>query len=158
MPSSSNQDNAEMGKIPPQNLEAEESLLGALLLDKEAIIRVADILQPEDFYRDANRFIFEAIFDLFQKREPIDVLSVSNRLQEKGMLDKIGGRSYLASLSNSVPTASHVVNYANIIQRKATLRRLIQSGTEITELGYDEDTETDETLDKAQRSLYSVSK
>jgi replicative DNA helicase len=157
MPQNNNRDAQEMGRIPPQNLEAEQSLLGSLLLDKEAIIRVADILQPEDFYRDAHRFIFEAILDLFQKREPIDVLSVANRLQEVNRLENIGGRSYLISLSNSVPTASHVINYANIVQRKATLRRLIQSGTDITELGFDEESNMDETLDKAQRSLYSVS-
>lgn len=152
-----NRDANEMGRIPPQNLEAEQSLLGALLLDKEAIIRVADLLQPEDFYRDAHRHVYEAILDLFQKREPIDVLSVANRLQERGQLEVIGGRSYLASLSNSVPTTSHVVNYANIVQRKATLRRLISSGTEITELGFREEENVDEVLDQAQRSLYGVS-
>jgi replicative DNA helicase len=157
MSDSNRHDNQEMGRIPPQNLEAEQSLLGSLLLDKEAIIRVADIVQPDDFYRDAHRYIFEAIADLFQKREPIDVLSITNRLQELNKLEAIGGRSYLITLANSVPTSSHVINYANIVQRKATLRRLIQSGTEIAELGYNEEPNIDETLDKAQRSIYGVS-
>lgn len=150
-------DTKEMGKVPPQNLEAEQSLLGALLLDKEAIIRIVDMISPEDFYRDAHKILYEVILDLFVKREPIDVLSVTNRLQERGLLEAVGGRAYLASLSNSVPTASHVNSYASIVQRKATLRRLIASGGEITGLGYDEETDIDETMDKAQRSLYSVS-
>ncbi len=150
-------DTQEMGKVPPQNIEAEQSLLGSLLLDKEAVIRIIDLVSPEDFYRDAHKIIYEVIVDLFAKREPIDVLSVTNRLQERNILENIGGRSYLVSLSNAVPTASHVINYANIVQRKATLRRLIQSGGQITELGYDEEGDIDETIDKAQRSLYNVS-
>ena len=146
----------ELAKVPPQNLEAEQSLLGALLLDKEAIIKVADQLTADDFYRDTHRLIYEAIVDLFNKHEPIDVLSVASRLQERNQLDTIGGRSYLATLANSVPTAAHVSHYAEIVQRKATLRRLISAGAEITGLGYAEDAEIDVTLDSAERSLFAV--
>lgn len=147
---------ADINKIIPQNLEAEESLLGALLIDKEAVSKVIDQLKPDDFYKDSYRIIFEAIVDLYAKHEPIDVLSVASRLGERGQLEAIGGRSVLASLSNSVPTAANVAHYAEIVQRKATLRRLIAAGTTIAELGYNEDIEIDQTLDEAERSLFGV--
>lgn len=146
----------ELDKVPPQNLEAEQSLLGALLLDKEAVNRVIDTLQAGDFYKSAHTKIFEAIADLYVQHEPIDVLSVANRLDERGDLDKVGGRTYLTTLANSVPTTSNATHYAKIVQRKATLRRLIASGNEIASLGYDEEAELDETLDTAEKSLFSV--
>ena len=118
-------DKQTMGKLPPQNLEAEQSLLGSLLIDKDAIIKVADIVGPEDFYSDKHRMIFESIIDLYGKREPIDLLTLANNLEEKEKLEDIGGRSYLVSLSNMVPTSSHVVNYAEIVQKKSTLRSLV---------------------------------
>src|SRR3989344_8747481 len=121
----------EIARVPPQNLEAEQSLLGALLMDKEAIFRIVDLIKPEDFYKDTHRFIYEAMLDLYLKHEPIDVLSLSNRLEEKKTLQTIGGQSYLVSLVNSVPTSAHVAHYAAIVQRKATLRRLIEAGSEI---------------------------
>src|SRR4030042_6503669 len=135
-------------KLPPQNVEAEQTLLGSLLIDKDAIIRIADIVKPEDFYHDKHKMIFEAILDLFRKREPIDLLTLSNRLIEKGQLEQIGGRTYLVSLSNAVPTSSHVVNYAEIVQKKATLRNLIRSATEITEMGFNEEEDTSSILDR----------
>ncbi|MFA6304363.1 MAG: replicative DNA helicase [Patescibacteria group bacterium] len=144
-------------KIPPQNLEAEQSVLGCLLIDKEAITKVADILRPEDFYRETNGLILESMYDLYEKREPIDLLSLANRLREKNQLDTIGGQSYLANLTNMVPTASHVLSYAQIIQKKATLRRLIKSASEITELGFKEDDEVDHILDQAEQKLFSIS-
>lgn len=146
----------ELDKVPPQNLEAEQSLLGALLLDKEAVNRVIDTLQAGDFYKSAHTKIFEAIADLYVQHEPIDVLSVANRLDERGDLDEVGGRAYLTTLANSVPTTSNASHYAKIVQRKATLRRLISSGNEIASLGYDEEAELDETLDTAEKSLFSV--
>lgn len=146
----------EVIKVPPQNIEAEQSLLGALLLDKEAIYRVIDIINPEDFYKDAHRFIYETMADLFANHEPIDVLSLSNRLEEKKILSTIGGQSYLVSLVNAVPTAAHVAHYASIVQRKATLRRLLDAGNHITSLGYEEENNIDDTLDKAEQVLFSV--
>lgn len=143
-------------RIPPQNIEAEQSLLGALLLDRDAINRIVDSLTPEDFYRDAHRFVYECMLDLYSSHEPIDVLSVGNRLDEKKQLSIVGGQSYLATLSNSVPSAAHVASYASIVQRKATLRRLLSAGSKITELGYDEETGIDETLDQAEQSLFQV--
>jgi len=144
-------------KLPPQNIEAEQSLLGSLLIDKDAIIRIADIVGPEDFYHDKHKMIFEAILDLFRKREPIDLLTLSNRLIEKDQLEQIGGRSYLVSLSNAVPTSSHVVNYAEIVQKKATLRNLISAASEITKIGYDQEEEVVDLLDRAEQKLFSVS-
>jgi len=106
----------EITKLPPQNLEAEQSVLGSILIDKEAITKVVNLIAPEDFYKDAHRFIFEATLELFEKREPIDILSLSSLLTDKNQLDKVGGKSYLASLSNAVPTASNVIAYAEIVQ------------------------------------------
>ncbi|MDO8560464.1 MAG: DnaB-like helicase N-terminal domain-containing protein, partial [bacterium] len=112
-----------IGRVPPQNLEAEASLLGALLIDRDAIIKVSDLLHSEDFYKDAHRHIFGTMLELFERHEPIDLLNLSNRLEERKQLEGVGGRTYLTSLTNLVPTASHVVSYATIVQRKATLRR-----------------------------------
>lgn len=149
-------DNNEVIKVPPQNIEAEQSLLGALLLDKEAIFKVIDIVNSEDFYKDTHRFIYESMVDLFAKHEPIDVLSLSNRLEERKILSTIGGQSYLVGLVNTVPTAAHVAHYAAIVQRKATLRRLLDAGNKITSLGYEEEDNIDDTLDKAEQTLFSV--
>ncbi len=144
-------------KITPQNLEAEQSLLGSLLIDKDSVIRVADLVKPEDFYKESHATIYTAILDLFGRHEPIDILSLSTKLQETGKLEETGGRSYLMTLANSVPTASHVVHYANIVQKKATLRRLLLAAGEITALGYNEEEDVDNLLDKAEQKLFSVS-
>ena len=125
-------------RIPPQNIEAEQSLLGCLLIDPGALDKVADIVQGEDFYKDAHRLIFEATLDLYAKHEPVDLLSLGNRLEEKNQLQNIGGRSTIAELTNSVTTAGNVVHYAKIVQKKATLRRLISAASTIAEMGYHE--------------------
>ncbi|MBP9864004.1 replicative DNA helicase [Patescibacteria group bacterium] len=144
-------------KITPQNLEAEQSLIGSLLLDKDAIIRVGDQVDTADFYSEKHRQIYESIVDLFRKHEPIDLLSLSNRLQEKGELERIGGRAYLIQLSNCVPTSSHVLHYAQIVQKKATLRRLINAAADITALGYDQAEDIEQLLDDAEQKLFNVS-
>jgi replicative DNA helicase len=147
----------DLGRIPPQNKEAEQSLLGSLLLDKDAVIKIADLVAPDDFYSDNHRAIYEAMLDLFSRREPIDLLSVSNLLSERGLLERVGGRAELVHLSNIVPTASHVVHYANIIAKKATLRRLLQAASDITVLGFDEEGDVETTLDQAEQRLFNVS-
>lgn len=144
-------------KMPPQNVEAEQSLLGALLIDKDAIIKIADIITSADFYQDKHGIIYETILELFEKREAIDILSLTSRLEEKKKLDQIGGRSYLVELTNQTPSAANIVSYAQIIQRKSTLRRLINAANNILELGYQEDQEISNLLDKAERSIFSVS-
>lgn len=143
-------------RLPPQSIEAEQSLLGCLLLDKNAIIKVADFLKPKDFYKGNHQQTYQAIQDLFKKREPVDLLSVSSRLKDKKQLKDIGGSSYLTELINSVPTSSHVLNYAKIVQRKRILRDLIEASYEIGQMGYNETEDTDELLDKAEKRIFSI--
>jgi len=144
-------------KIPPQNLEAEQSVLGALLLDRDAILKVGDFIKPEDFYRDDHAIIYQAILHLNEHRKPVDVVTLTDWLEKEKKLKEIGGATYLATLANAVPTAANVATYGQIIQQKATLRRLISSGTKIAELGYKETEELESILDKAETALFSVS-
>ncbi len=144
-------------RIPPQNLEAEISTLGALLIDKDAITKVADIISPDDFYSDAHAAILSAMLDLYERRTPIDILSLSSRLQELGKLEMVGGHSYLTELTNAVPTSSNVASYARIVQRKSTLRKLLKAAADISSLGYQESEDVEQLLDEAERKLYSVS-
>jgi len=143
-------------KLPPQNIEAEKSLLGSLMIDKNAIIKVADFLQPRDFYKTNHQKIYQAIQDLFERGDPVDLLAVSNRLQEKGELEDVGGNSYLTELVNSVPNALHVLNYAKIVQRKRILRDLIDASYDIAQLGYNETEDIDIVLDKAEKRIFSI--
>ena len=144
-------------QLPPQNIEAEKSTLGAILLDKEAINRIADFLRPEDFYNRAHQLVFAGMFSLFEKREPIDLLSLSNKLEEMGHLEAIGGAGYLTSLINTVPSSSHIVHYAKIIERKKILRDLIDSAHYIIGLSNQEEEEIDQILDQAEQKLFSIS-
>ena len=144
-------------RLPPHNLEAEQSVLGSLLIDRDAIIRVAAFLRPEDFYTVANGTIYRAILDLYNRREPTDFITLSDELQRRGQYDLAGGLSYLSSLLNVVPTAVHVEYYARIVERASTLRRLIDAGTEIVDIGFREGIETEEALDAAERAIFTVS-
>ena len=146
-----------IGRIPPQSLEAEQSVLGSLILDRDAIIKIADIITAEDFYEDKHRVIYNAIIKLYDERESIDILTVSNKLEDGSSLEKIGGASYLTTLVNSVPSSAHIVHYANIVRRKGTLRRLIAQATDIVSLGYQEDQDLETLLDSAEQKLFSVS-
>lgn len=147
-----------MERIPPQNLEAEQSILGALLIDKAAFDKTVDVLHVDDFYDERHRKIYEAMSELSSANAPIDILALANRLEELKTLEAVGGRTYLLHLSTVVPTASHVVHYAQIVQRKATLRRLITAAGEIGELGFKEDDDTDTVLDEAEQKLFHVSR
>lgn len=144
-------------RLPPQNLEAETALLGSLMLDKDGIIKVADIVDVEDFYDHRHKLIYESIIALFERSVSIDVLTVSNDLEEKKLLDKVGQTSYLTSLVNSVPSSAHITYYANIVHKKGTLRRLIHSASEITNLAYNEEDEIENILDKAEQKLFNIS-
>ena len=143
-------------KLPPQNIEAEESTLGSLMIDKEAIVKVADFLRPEDFYKRNHQQIYQVMEELFSKGEPIDLVFVSSKLKEKEILEKMGGTAYLTELINSVPTASHVLSYAKIVQEKRILRDLIGAGQEIALMGYDEKEEADELLDRAEKKVFNM--
>jgi len=127
------------------------------MLDKEAIIKIVDILKPEDFYHDGNGTIYRAMMDLFNKHTPLDVLTLTTHLEDNGLLQQIGGSTYLAQLPGEVPTASHIFQYASIVVHKATLRRLIGAGQQITGFGYEEDQEINNLLEKAEQTLFHVS-
>jgi replicative DNA helicase len=144
-------------KIPPQNIEAEQSVLGCLMLDKNAIIKVADILQPGDFYRQVHNSIFEIMVELYEKGEPIDLLSMTNRLEEKKLLEEIGGPSYLTNLVNIVPTAAHIYHYAKIVHRKKVLRDLIDISQDISQLGFSEEKDIEYILDEAEQKIFKIS-
>ncbi|EKD92498.1 MAG: hypothetical protein ACD_28C00418G0006 [uncultured bacterium] len=149
--------NESFSKVPPHNLEAEKSVLGSLLIDKDAILKVADMLMPDDFYFEQNAMIYRAILELFQKRSPIDLLTMANILEEKEQMDTVGGRTYLAELTQSVITSTHVPQYAAIVKSKATLRKLIRAGQRITALGYDETEELEALLEDSEKALFNVS-
>ncbi|PJA86129.1 MAG: replicative DNA helicase [Candidatus Moranbacteria bacterium CG_4_9_14_3_um_filter_44_28] len=157
MPEKSTKFNLGEAPVPPQNIEAEMSVLGSLMLDKDAIIKIADLVHPDDFYKDANRLIYETMLELFEDREPIDVLSLSNHLEEKKNLEEVGGSGYLTDLVNSVPTASNVVHYAKVVQKKSLLRKLISTASDIVELGYQEAEDVEKVLDEAEQKLFAVS-
>jgi replicative DNA helicase len=145
------------GRVPPQNIEAEASLIGSILIEKDAIVKVADLVSPEDFYVDRNGLIYAAIMDLYEQRQPLDILTLSNKLSEAGELERVGGSSYITELTSSVPTAAHVVHYAGIVAHKATLRRLIAAASNISTFGYDEAAPLDQLLDKAEQTIFEVS-
>lgn len=144
-------------KIPPQSHEAEQSVLGSILIDQESIARVADIVSPEDYYHEAHRQIYQAMLNLFEHRSPIDLVTVSEELEKAKHFESVGGATYLTNLVNSVPSASNVEHYAAIVGQKATLRRLIQASTKIGELGFDEELDIAKVLDNAEQSLFAVS-
>lgn len=143
-------------KLPPQSVEAEVSLLGSLMMDKDAFLKVGDFLESRDFYKKTHQEIYQAMQELFEKGDPIDVLSVAARLKEKGQLEEVGGNAYVTELINSVPTASHVMAYAKIVQKKRILRDLISVSHEIGTMGYDEAEDTDLLLDKAESSIFAI--
>lgn len=145
-------------RIPPQNIEAEMSVLGSLMLDKDAIYGIVDFLSPRDFYKPIHREVYEAMLDLYNHREPIDVLSMTNRLSERKSLEDAGGSSYLTSLVNTVPTASHAANYATIVRKKRLLRDLIEASHHIAQLGYRESEEVEGLIDEAEQKIFSIAK
>lgn len=144
-------------EVPPQDVEAERCLLGCLMLDRKAMAKVADFLRSEDYYKQTHQEIYKAMIELFEKSEPIDVLSVSARLKEKDSLEQVGGSSYLSECVNSVPTAAHVLNYAKIVQKKRILRDLISAGYDIENLGHNQTEDVDVLLDRAEKRIFDVS-
>ena len=156
MPNQSPEKSKLEGKLPPQALDAEQSLLGALMLEKSAIYKIADLLIVRDFYKKNHQEIYKAMIELFEKEEPIDVLTVSNRLKEKNLIENIGGTSYLTELVNSVATASNILDYAKIVQRKRILRDLIEASYDIGAMSYDEEQDTEILLDKVEKRIFSI--
>jgi replicative DNA helicase len=144
-------------KQAPQNLEAEASLLGAILIDTDALIKIADQVRVDDFFDQRHARIYEAVLGLYERRSVIDVLTLADQLKGNGFLDMVGGASYLTELTNFVPTAAHVEQYGEIVAQKALRRRLIQASRELTELGYDESKQLKELIEEAEMNLFQVS-
>ncbi len=145
-------------RVPPQNVDAEKSVLGSVMIDPNAIYVVMDVLRPEDFYTGKNGIIYEAMLELNEKKEPIDILTLSARLTEKKQLDSIGGKAYLSELVNSVPTAANAKHYAELVYKKSVLRNLIDSSNHISQLGYEEENELDEVLDTAEKKIFGITR
>ncbi|NBG89204.1 replicative DNA helicase [Isachenkonia alkalipeptolytica] len=145
------------GKLPPHSIDAEQSVLGSMLLDREATIVALEIVRPDDFYKAAHGDIFDSIVTLFNRNEPVDLVTLTEELRKREKLETVGGIQYLTSLSSSVPVASNVKHYAVIVEEKATLRRLIRASEEIVTLGYNSDIEVPELLEKAQKNIYDIS-
>lgn len=145
------------GKVPPQNLDAEKSLLGAVLIDEETLADISEHVTSKDFYDKRHATIYGGMMRLFERHKPVDLLTLTEELKKKDELDIIGGSAYLTELTNYVPTAAHAEAYAELVAQKAVRRRLIKASGEISELGYDEDTTTQELLERAEAELFSVS-
>jgi replicative DNA helicase len=144
-------------RLPPQNIEAEQSVLGSLIIDPDAIIKVGSFLAPEDFYRESHQIIYRAILDLHGRRMPADFVTLIDELERKGQIEFVGGPSYLTSLINMVPTSVHVEHYGHILERTSLMRRLIDASAQIAALAYEERDEIDEVIDQAERILFDVS-
>jgi replicative DNA helicase len=143
-------------RVPPHNLEAEQSVLGSMLLERDAIARVIEILKPEDYYRDAHRRIYDVIVELFEMGEPADIISVTDRLRSTGKLDDVGGAAYVTSMLHIVPTAANVEYYARLVVQKSMLRQMISAGTHIVGLGFREDQEVDVLIDQAEKMVFGI--
>ncbi len=143
-------------RVPPQNQEAEQGVLGSMLLDRDAIARVVELLRSEDFYRDAHRRVFDTIVELFERGEPVDLITVTDRLRDKGQLDDVGGAAYVTGLLNAVPTAANVEYYARIVLQKSMLRHLIVAGTQIAHMGFEGENDVEVLVDRAEKLVFSI--
>ena len=144
-------------KLQPNNVEAEEAVLGALLIDPDAIIRISTFLQPADFFVERHNWVYEAILDLHERRQPADLVTLSDELERQSRLDEIGGAAYLTGLMNVTPTSIHVEYYARIVERTAVLRRLIEAAGKIAQLAYQDTEDVEEVVDRAEEIIFGVS-
>ena len=147
---------AELRKIPPQQIEAEQSLLGGIMVDSAGLPSALEVLKGDEFYKESHRIIFTAIQDLFERNEPVDILTVTNLLDERKQLESVGGVSYIAALTDAMPTSSNVAAYAKIINEKAVMRRLIQSANEIISFAYGGGKNSEEVLDSAEAAIFRI--
>ena len=148
--------NDQVLRVPPQSLDSERALLGALLLKPDAIHDVSDTIRPDSFYAEKHRIIFEMMRELSERGEPIDILSLSERLTANGNLERIGGRAYIAELSGSAPAPGNFAHYADLVSRKSVMRNLIDASYEITEAAYDEAQDVVQTLDDAEKKIMAI--
>ena len=146
----------ELGKIPPNDVESEQAVIGSMLTDKEAVSAAIEVLKPEDFYREDNRTIFEAILNLYGRSEPIDIITLKSELSSMGKFEAVGGLEYIAELPDKVPTTANVEQYIKIAEEKSVLRNLIKTANEIITLGYDQTQEVDGIIDGAEKKIFEV--
>ncbi len=146
-----------IGRVPPQDLEAEKSIIGAILLDRDAVIAVAQVLKPEHFYKQAHADIYSAIFNLFERREPIDLVTLTAELKSKGRFEDIGGAAYLAQLASGVPTAANIVQYAQIVRHHFIKRQLITTAAKVSEAAFDETGDVRNILDETEQAVFALS-
>ncbi|WP_048601608.1 replicative DNA helicase [Rubeoparvulum massiliense] len=146
-----------LDRTPPHSIEAEQAVLGSVLIEKEALIQAMEILAPDRFYRTAHQRIYEGMLSLYEKDEPVDVVTLTAELKQRNWLDEVGGVTYLAELANAVPTAANVEYYARIVEEKALLRNLIRTATKIASEGYAQQREVDDIIDHAERSILELS-
>lgn len=147
----------QLAKIPPQNIEAEQSVLGSLLIDKDAIVRVAESLKPEHFYQEQHTTIYASILTLYEKRSPADLVTVTDELKRMDKYEFVGGSGYLTTLVNSVPTSAHVEHYANLVKDKAIKRNLISAASKIVQESYEDEKDVKELLDSSEQTLFGIS-
>ena len=146
----------ELGKVPPHDVEAEQAVLGSMLTDKDAVISAIEVLKEEDFYRTDNRSIYEAILNLYNRAEPIDIITVKAELESLGKFEQVGGLEYLASLPDKVPTTANAMKYIKIVEEKSTLRNLIKTANEIIELGYDPTEDVSDIMESAEKKIFNI--
>ena len=146
----------ELGKIPPNDVEAEQAVIGSMLTDRDAVISAIEILKEEDFYREDNKTIYEAILNLYNRSEPIDIITLKAELTSMGMFEKIGGLEYIVGLPEKVPTTANVERYINIVKEKSELRRLIKAANEIIEQGYDPTENIDDIMNSAEKKIFNI--
>ena len=144
-------------RVPPHSKEAEESVLGALLLDKDAIISVAEFLLPDDFYDERHKDIYKAVISLYEERTPVDVLTVTEKLKQQKDIKKVGGASYLTDIANKVPTAAHVEHYGKIVKDLSIKRNLMQAASKIVEMSLNEGLTSSDLMDRAESEVFSLS-
>ncbi len=147
---------AALERLPPSNVDAEQAVIGSLLLDRDALVKVSGWLQPDDFFRDSHRFIYEAMLELDAANEPRDIVTVTDRLERKSQLAEVGGVAYIHSLATVVPTAIHVEYYGRIVQRTSLKRRLISVAQRIVTLGYDDELDVDEAFSQSEQALFEL--
>ena len=146
----------ELGKIPPNDVEAEQAVIGSMLTDRDAVISAIEVLKEEDFYREDNKTIYEAILNLYNRSEPIDIITLKAELKSMGMFDKIGGLEYIVGLPEKVPTTANVEKYISIVKEKSELRRLIKAANEIIEQGYDPTENIDDIMNSAEKKIFNI--
>ena len=146
----------ELGKVPPHDAEAEQAVLGSMLTDRDAVISAIEVLKEEDFYRTDNRLIYSAILNLYNRAEPIDIITVKAELESLGKFEQVGGMEYLATLPDKVPTTANATKYINIVEEKSTLRSLIKAANEIIDLGYDPTEDVDYVTESAEKKIFNL--